>query len=140
MINRRIYSGLLLLICFGCSSKPKFNTLHISLVNNNRSVKFTGLDYAIMSEIKRDSIPGIWQSLIPVYRMPADTELKSYLPVQPGTYQLKDSAIVFTPDTPFFKNKSYFMRCYQFENSGNIWDYMKGKKKLGNIRYVDLNF
>ena len=134
------YLGLLLLFCFSCSSNQKFNTIHIKLLNTNRSVKLTGLDYAIISEINRDSVPGMWQSLIPVYRMPADTELKSYQPVQPGKYQLKDQAVLFTPDTPFIRNKAYFMRCYQFENSGNIWDYVKGKKKLGNVRYVDLNF
>ena len=136
----KILFWLLLLFCFSCSSKPALKQVHINLVNNNRDIKFTGIDYAIISEINRGAASGIWQNLIPVYRMPADTELKSYQPVLPGTYQLKDSAVIFTPDTPFIKNQVYFVRYYQFQNSGNIWDYVKGKKKLGNIRYVDLNF
>jgi hypothetical protein len=130
----------LLLICFGCAHKPKTPEVHISLINNNHSVEFKGLDYAIISEINRDSVPDVWEHLLPVYRMPADTDLKNYQPVQHGLYQLKDSALVFTPDTPFVKGKTYFMRYYQFGGGVNVWDFIKGKKKLRSIRYIDLVF
>lgn len=112
--------------------------VHISLINNGQSVRFRGLDYAIISEIDRDSAS--WQSLLPVYRMPADTELKSYQPAQPGRYVLKDSAIVFTPDTPFLKGRTYFMRYYQFGEGNTPLDYIRGRSRLGNVRYVDLVF
>jgi hypothetical protein len=128
---------ILLLFCFACTPKPKAPIVHISLTNSNRSVKFTGLDYAIISEINRDSTAGIWETLLPVYRMPADTDLKNYQPVQHGVYTLKDSAVVYTPDTPFVKGKTYFMRYYQFKGE-NIWDFIKGKKRLGAAGYCDL--
>jgi len=131
---------LLLLFCFGCAQKPKVLVVHINLVNNGQSIKFTGMDYAIISEINRDSVPGIWQSLVPVYRMPADTDMKSYQPVQPGVYQLKDSSVVFTPDTPFVKNQTYFVRYYQFGEGNSIWDFIKGKKRPGSTHYTDLIF
>jgi hypothetical protein len=128
---------ILLLFCFACTSKPKAPVVYISLADSNRSVKFKGLDYAIVSEINRDPIPGIWENLLPVYRMPADTDLKNYQPVQHGLYTLKDSAVVFTPDTPFVKGQTYFIRYYQFKGE-NIWDYIKGKKRLGAVGYSDL--
>ncbi|MDB5087994.1 MAG: hypothetical protein JWR09_1988 [Mucilaginibacter sp.] len=128
---------VLLLFCFACTSKPKAPVVHISLTDSNRSVKFKGLDYAIVSEIGRDSIPGMWESLLPVYRMPADTDLKNYQPVQHGRYTLKDSAVIFTPDTAFIKGQTYFMRYYQFKGE-NVWDYIKGKKRLGTVGYSDL--
>jgi len=131
---------LLLLFSIGCTQKPKAPALHISLINNKRSVKIKGVDYAIISEINRDSVPGIWQGLLPVYRMPADTDLKSYQPIQSGSYQLKDSAIFFTPDTPFVKNQTYFIRYYQFGEGNSIWDFIKGKKRPGSTRYIDLSF
>jgi hypothetical protein len=129
-----------IILCFGCTHRSKAPVARISLVNNNQSVKFTGLDGAIMGEINRDSVPDIWQNLLPVYRMPADTDLKDYQPVQHGVYKLTGNAVVFTPDTPFAAHKSYFMRYYQFEGGTNIWDFIKGKKKLRGTRYVDLVF
>ncbi len=128
---------VLILFCLACTSKPAKPLVRISLTDSNRSVKFRGLDYAIISEISRDSIAGIWENLLPVYRMPADTDLKSYQPVQHGKYQLKDSSVMFTPDTPFVKGHTYFMRYYHFEGS-NIWDYIKGKKRLKAAHYNDL--
>jgi hypothetical protein len=131
---------LFLLLCLGCSHKPKAPTVSAGLVDSGRSVRFTGLDYAIVSELGRDSSKGIWQVLIPVFRMPADTDLKTYQPVQPGTYKLIDSAIVFTPDTPFVKGHAYFMRYYRFSGNDNMWDYIRGKSKLGRVPYTDLVF
>lgn len=128
---------ILLLFCFACSSKPKAPVVHISLTDSNHAVKVKGLDYAIVSEIGRDSIPGIWENFLPVYRMPADTDLKNYQPIQHGLYTLKDSAVVFTPDTPFVKGHTYFMRYYQFKGE-NVWDFIKGKKRLGAVQYSDL--
>jgi hypothetical protein len=130
----------LLLLCFGCSSKPKAPAVQISLVNNNRSVEFKGLDYAVVNEINRDSVQGVWQGLIPVYRMPVDTDMKDYQPVQPGTYRLKDRSVVFTPDTPFAKGKFYFLRYYRFSQDQSMWDFIKTKKKLGHTPYIDLIF
>jgi len=130
----------LILICIGCYSKPKTPAGHVSLVNNNCSIKFTGLDYAIISEINRDTAQGIWQGLIPVYRMPADTDMKDYQRPLPGQYRLKDSAVVFTPDTPFVKNQTYFLRYFEFGDRGSTWDFIKNKKKLGKTPHIDLIF
>lgn len=128
---------LLLIFCFACNQKPKTPPVHISLINNNRSVKFTGLDNAIVNEISRDTARDVWQTLLPVYKMPADTDLKNYQPVQPGAYTVKDSAVVFTPDTAFVKGHRYFMRYYLFKGE-NMWDYIERKKRLGNIQKIDL--
>jgi hypothetical protein len=131
---------ILLLFCFGCSRTEKVPAIHILLINNKQSVKITGLNVAVMNEIARDSSNEIWQSLIPVYRMPADTDMKDYQPVQPGKYLRTDSALVFTPDTPFVQGKTYFLRFYQFAEGSGINDFIKGRKRLGQTRYTDLIF
>ncbi|WP_295800524.1 hypothetical protein [Mucilaginibacter sp.] len=128
---------LLILLCFACNQKPKAPSVQISLINNKQSVKFTGLDNAIVNEINRDSVREVWQTLLPVYKMPADSDLKNYQPVQPGAYMVKDSAVVFTPDTPFVKGHAYFMRYYRFKGE-NMWDYIQGRKRLGNVEHIDL--
>ena len=131
---------ILALFCLACTHKSKTPAIHISLVNNNRSVKISGLDYAIISEINRDSVAGIWQGLLPVFRMPADTDMKDYQPAQPGKYHLTDSVVVFTPDTPFAKNQAYFVRYFKFGEGNGALDYIRGKKKLGSTHYVDVVF
>ena len=137
---KKIIVWLFPMLCVGCTHQPSAPAVHINLVNNNRSIRFTGLDYAIISEINRDAIPGIWQSLIPVYRMPADTDLKNYQPAQPGVYQIIDSAVVFTPDTAFIKGKAYFMRYYEFGEGKSVMDYFEHHIKLGGTKYIDLIF
>jgi hypothetical protein len=131
---------LFLVICFGCTHQPRQIAVHITLINNNQSIHFTGLDPAIMGEIGRDTTLNVWQNLIPVYRMPADTDMKDFQPVQHGIYLLTDSVVTFTPDTPFVKGQTYFMRYYQFEGGTKPWDLLRGKKKLGSVRYEDLTF
>lgn len=132
--------AILLLLCLGCSPKPKENIVHIALVNNQRSVQFTGLDRSIIGEIGRDTTKGVWENLAPVYRMPADTDMKNYQPVQHGAYQVKDSLVVFTPDTPFVKNQVYFTRYYQFDRGGKTFDMISGKKLPGPSHYIDMVF
>jgi len=114
--------------------------VRISLVNNKQSVEFKGLDYAVIHEIARDSSNQVWQSLIPVYKMPADTDMKSYQPVQPGNYRLKDSAVVFTPDTPFTKGQVYFVRNYRLGESVGAIDFIKGRTQPGRTHFTDLIF
>lgn len=92
-----------------------------------------------MQDINRDTI-GIWQSLFAIYRMPLDTDVKDYQPIQPGKYVLKDSTLVFTPDTPFVKQQTYFMRYYNYSGSKTIWDYVQGKTRKGQLHYTDLIF
>jgi hypothetical protein len=131
---------LLLLICLGCAPKPNNPSIQITLIDNNKNLKISGLDYAVMQEINRDTTSNIWQSLIPIYRMPADTDMKDYQPIQPGKYMIRDSAVVFTPDTPFFKHQTYFVRYYNFNIGTSTWDYIKNNQKPGKKAHIDLIF
>jgi hypothetical protein len=131
-----LFSSMLILGC----RHDKFPIIHISLINNSKSLQFTGLDAAIIGEISRDSSIQVWQNLIPVYRMPADTDLKDYQPAQPGKYTVVDNAVVFTPDTPFAKNQSYFVRYYQYGAGHSIWEHISHHTKIDKQQYTDLIF
>jgi hypothetical protein len=136
---KKISSLLLLLFALACKQKERSPQMHITLVNNNKSLQIRGLDYLILKEIAADTSKH-WESLFAVYRMPADTDLKEYQPLQPGKYLMQDSALVFTPDTPFIKNQPYFLRYYQYGGNNNVWDFVKGKKRPGKMRFTDLIF
>ena len=131
---------VLIFIAVGCRQKAAAPQIHMSLINNQQSLQITGLEAAVLAEIGRDSSSAVWQSLVPVYRMPADTDMKDYQNPQPGKYRVNDSAIVFTPDTPFAKQQTYFVRYYLFEQHNTPLDYIKGSHKPGSAQHMDLIF
>jgi len=92
-----------------------------------------------MQDIERDTTQH-WSTLFPVYKMPADTDLKNYQPIQPGRYLVKDSALVFTPDTPFMRGQAYFIRYYQYNKDDNTLNLIRGKQRPGKLRFIDLIF
>jgi len=136
----RKYILLILLLCLGCMHYPPKVNIKISLTDSNRSLKISGFDKAIIADIGRDTANDVWQSLLPVYKMPADTDLKDYQNAQPGNYKVADSVVVFTPDTAFKKGQTYFLRYYQHTEGVDAWQYIKDKKRPGSLSYKDLVF
>ena len=128
------------IILLGCNSKHHNNVIKISLTDSDRSLEITGVDAEILQEINRDTIATIWQTLIPVYRMPADTDMKDFQRPQPGKYMVNGSAVLFKPDTPFAQHAIYFVRYYQYGEGNTEWDYIKQQKRLGKTPYIDLIF
>lgn len=133
-------SILLTLMIFGCSSKPDSRVITISLINNKKSLQIKGFDVAVINDIARDSSAEAWQALMPVYRMPADTDLKNLQPVQPGRYAVSNNVVVFTPDTTFATQQSYFLRYYDFDKGTTLTDLIKSHSKPGALHYSDLIF
>ena len=129
-----------LLFSFGCSRQQKMPVVHIRVVDSGRSISLAGVDPSIMGEISRDTARDVWENLIPIFRMPADTDMKDFQPMQHGTYRVKDSVVVFTPDTAFVKGKTYFIRYFRFTGGLSTWDMVRRKKKLGSVAHVDLVF
>jgi hypothetical protein len=131
---------LILLLCLGCTHYPPKVDIKVSLADSNRSISIGGFDKAVIADISRDTANDVWQSLLPVYKMPADTDLKDYQDAQPGNYKLADSVVVFTPDTAFKKGQTYFLRYYQHTEGVDAWQYIKDKKRPGSLSYQDLVF
>ena len=131
---------IILFFAFACTPPKHPAAVHIALVNNGQSVQFTGLNQLVINDVARDTNKNAWQSLIPVYRMPADTDLKNYQPVQPGQYEVKDSTVVFTPDTPFVKGQTYFVRNYRLGEGASLIDYIKSHSQPGKVHFIDLIF
>ena len=138
MMKKTIW--VLLVFWSACSRQSKMPAVHIRLVDSGKSVALTGIDPSIMGEISRDTVQNVWENLIPVFRMPADTDMQDFQPVQHGVYRVKDSVVVFTPDTAFVKGRTYFIRYYQFNGGLSAWDLVRKKKKLGRVAYIDLVF
>jgi len=125
--------------CVGCIAKPPDTAIKIELINHHKTLKISGLNKLIMQDIANDTT-NHFESLVPVYRMPADTEMKNYQPIQPGRYQFKNNTLTFTPDTPFLNHQTYFVRYYQYGGDQTIWAFIKGKKSPGKLVFTDLIF
>lgn len=126
-----------LILFYSCKPAPRSSTVTITKTANN-AVKLSGLDLTTIQALGSDSaFLSAWQSFIPVYKMPADTDLKDFQPVQPGKYVVLDSLVIFTPDTPLQKGQTYFARYYQFDK-GSLWNQVKDRQKLTHRPYTDL--
>ncbi|GAA4329448.1 hypothetical protein GCM10023149_34150 [Mucilaginibacter gynuensis] len=130
----------LLLCCMGCAEKQANQTIQISMTNDHKTAKFTSLNGDVAHEIERDTTVNKWQNLLPVYRMPADTDLKDFQPPQPGVYKLVQNQVFFTPDTAFVTGQTYFVRFYRYSEGGTSWDMLSRKNKPGQHPYTDLIF
>jgi len=132
-------------ICAGCQSASVTESDHsrIGLSKDSQMVIVGGLDYSVLQELKKDSLPPeAFQRLFPVYRMPADTDMKDYQNEQPGTYQITDSLITFKPDTAFEKHQTYFARFYghSTENTPDKLAQSKGNLKAPKFTEVVFKF
>ncbi len=131
---------LILLICWGCGRKQEKLDLAINFADSNRSVKINEFNKVVIADIARDTANNIWQSFLPVYKMPVDTDMKDYQQEQPGKYKFADTTVVFTPDTPFKKGQVYFLRYYPHNESKDALQYIKDKKRPGILGHKYLVF
>jgi len=131
---------LLLLFLFSCAEKSTKMPVTIKTVNNGKALQITGFDPAIINEISRDSSATAWETLMAVYRMPADTSMRNLQPAQPGRYAVHNNVVVFTPDTAFSTQQTYFFRYYDFRAGGTLTDLIKSRSKPGTLHYTDLIF
>ncbi|TWR30626.1 hypothetical protein FPZ43_06735 [Mucilaginibacter pallidiroseus] len=134
------YIVLILFAFAGCTTSVNQPAITISLVNQKQHLQISGIDNEILADMARDSSQAVWQSLVPVYKMPPDTTLKSLQPVQPGRYTVKNNVLIFKPDTPFVIGTVYFVRAYRYNQDSRLADLVTGRLKAGQIPFTDLIF
>ena len=135
-----VFLFLAIIIYAGCSNHREPVDIKISLTDSNRSLKISGFDKLIIADIGRDTNNEAWESLLPIYEMPADTDMKDYQNVQPGKYIVQDSVVIFTPDKAFKKGQAYFLRYFRHDEGTSAWRLIREKKRPGSVSYKDLVF
>ncbi|QTE35499.1 hypothetical protein J3L18_20415 [Mucilaginibacter gossypii] len=129
-----------LMFLFSCTERSTKTLVTIKTVNNGKALQITGFDPAIINEISRDSSAKAWETLMAVYRMPADTSMRNLQPAQPGRYTVHNNVVVFNPDTAFSTQQTYFFRYYDFSAGSTLTDLIKSRSKPGALHYTDLIF
>lgn len=133
-------SACLLFLYFCSCTSGRHTPISVRVVDPH-TVAFSHIDYNLLANLQRDTLTtDQWQRLLPVYRMPADTDMKDFSNPQPGKYRIKDSLVIFTPDTPLHKNTAYFARYYQYNNTGDAWKILKTKWKTRTPQYTECVF
>ncbi len=129
-----------IVLCAGCHSASVTENDHsrIGLSKDSQTVVVSGLDYSVLQELKKDSLPPeAFRQLLPVYRMPADTDMKDYQNEQPGIYRITDSLITFKPDTAFKKHQTYFARFYGHTIENTPTKLAQGKGNLKAPKFTE---
>ncbi|HEX3384611.1 MAG TPA: hypothetical protein VHS53_05455 [Mucilaginibacter sp.] len=94
----------------------------------------------IIDDISRDTSSEAWRSLLSVYKMPADTDMKDFQHAQPGRYKVSGNEVIFTPDTAFRKGQEYFLRTFDYSGAKDAWDFVRKQKGKGSAGHKDLLF
>ena len=109
-----------ILSCTGTNNKPtiKFSTDSSSIIINN-------IDGASLLQVKNAYQANADSAdLISIVVLPAETDsLQDQLPVA-GKYELRGDSLVFKPQHPFQKNKSYLVESFinvKFANTGKLF-------------------
>ncbi|HVW12982.1 MAG TPA: hypothetical protein VHB54_04120 [Mucilaginibacter sp.] len=137
-MKKKAYFLLLVSLCLGC--KRNAQTIKANLADSNHSLQISDFDKAVIDDIGRDSCDDAWHVLLPVYKMPADTEMKDFQDAQPGRYKVTGNGVVFTPDTPFVKGQVYFLRAFDYSGARDAWDFIRKQKQKGSAGHKDLLF
>jgi hypothetical protein len=124
----------------GCAHSRENKQVALKLINDNHSIQVSGFNKMIIDDISRDTSSEAWRSLLPVYKMPVDTDMKDFQSAQPGKYKVAGNEVIFTPDTPFRKNQEYFLRTFDYSGAKNAWDFVRKQKGKGSAGDKDLLF
>ena len=130
---------LLSLFILGCTTRSNTN-ISISLIDSNHSLQISGFNKMIIDDISRDTSSEAWRSLLPIYKMSVDTDMKDFQNAQPGKYKVAGNEVIFTPDTPFRKGQEYFLRTFDYSGAKDAWDFVREQKGKGSSVHKDLLF
>lgn len=115
--------------------------VQINLSADSSEVELHHVRQDVLEYLQSDSIgEKEWQGFFSVYPTPVDPEMRDFQEPLPGNYQVRDSAIVFTPEKEFEKDSLYFARCYSRQLMEEPSDLVMGRKLLVESEFVEFDF
>lgn len=137
MINRVlkfVYIFTCLCLCFSCKNTDN-KSLQIKFSKDSSSILISNIEAAALLQLKNNiKTDTSYQKLVSVLETPADDDSVSMEREWPGKLGMIDDNVVFVPDTPFLKGKTYLVETKLNMSFGNIEQMIKG-----NVR-VKMNF
>lgn len=106
---------LFLIFFFSCNSRTTNqleSAISIQVAKDSSKIEVLGIDEFILNEFKADTLTEEnWQSNFSVFNKVEEDLQDLERPIK-GNYQLIEKGISFKPETPFQKNKIYWVELY----------------------------
>ena len=107
--------------------------IKIGISKDSSSLIFSNIDDYILKDLSADTLSdSIWIKTIAVYPKSVDEDLQDLEKPIAGKYAVANKNIVFTPNLPFKKSKSYLVELYLQNPSGDITENLKSNSSLFN--------
>ena len=134
MILRKLIILSFIIFVFGCSNQ-KENTLseqlEISFDEKSSSLVVSNIDDYIINSLLQDSlIDSSLNKSLAVFIKTEDEDLQDLERPFSGKYTLEKNSIVFLPDIPFLKGKSYLVEVYLQNPSGDVSNLLKSGNSI----------
>ncbi|MXV13959.1 hypothetical protein [Hufsiella ginkgonis] len=110
MKRSRIFCLLLGLACLaGCTrDRKRDRKVIISLSPDSTSVIVNGMNPGLLEILRTDTLSADdWQSVLLVCKESVDETLQGMEPAYSGEYAVRDSSVIYTPDSGFVKKYTY---------------------------------
>lgn len=113
-------------VCLSCNTSDN-KSLQIRFAKDSASILISNIDEASLLKLKNNiKTDSSYQKLVSVLETPADDDSTSMEREWPGKLTMKEDEVVFKPDSPFLKGKTYLVETQLNMSFGDIEQMVKG--------------
>ncbi len=122
---------IIICVCLWFSCKNTANkSLVIKFSTDSSTVLISNIESAALLQLKNNiKTDTMYQKLVSVLATPADDDSTSMEREWPGKLTMKEDIVVFKPDSPFLKGKTYLVETQLNMSFGDIDQVIKGKMR-----------
>jgi len=116
-------------LLMACTSKDN-TKLSIQFAADRSTIVISNIEAAALLQLK-NNLPkdSLYQDVVTVLETPGDDDSVSIEKEWPGKLKMQENELVFTPDSPFVKGKSYLIESLLNVSFGNVKQLLKGEMK-----------
>ncbi len=116
-------------LCWSCSTADN-NSLEIKFSADSSSILISKIEAAALLQLKNNiKTDTSYQKLVSVLETPADDDSVTMEREWPGKLTMKEDNVVFTPDSPFLKGKTYLVETQLNMSFGDIEKMIKSQSR-----------
>ena len=122
---------LIVSIVFGCSSANN-KPISIAFTTDSSAIVIRDIDRPGLLQLQQiDPADSVFKELIAVLQTPSENDTTIREELISGEYQVSDTTIVFNPNTPFVKGRTYLVITHLNTKFGDAKQIAKGQLSLG---------
>jgi len=137
MFNNTLKLASLIICICGCLSckDTESKLLQIKFSADRSTILISNIEPAALLQVKNNiNTDTMYQKLVSVLETPGDDDSISIEREWPGKLTVKEDRVVFSPDSPFLKGKTYLVETQLNMSFATIEQMMKGKMRT-TIRF-----